>query len=318
MERFLRALPRRPPSAFVRYALTTGLVGACFLIVVALQDRAGLLAYYVLFPAVFAAAIVFDRGSGLYAALLSTVLLVILLWLDRGFVPRVFVFPIALFAILAAGLAIVSEGLRTALERALAAERAKDLLLVELGHRTKNNLAIVASLLSLQLHMKPTAEARAALEDAISRIHAIASVHSFFDPNREEGAVDLQRYLEKLCLHLEETLGQGRPIAVRVEADSYHLRTEKAVSLGLIVNELVTNAFKHAFPDNRSGTIMVRANCGSSLDVVVEDNGVGCPANRKNGLGSRLTGLLAKQLAARVKWEDGNPGCRACVEIPAP
>src|SRR5205085_1673805 len=124
--------------------VTTGLVGACFLIVVALHARAGLLGFYVLFPAVFAAAIVLDRANGLYAAVLGTVLLVCLVWLERGFMPRVLTFPIALFAALAAGLAMVSAGLRTALERAVAAEQAKDLLLVELGHRTKNNLATVA------------------------------------------------------------------------------------------------------------------------------------------------------------------------------
>src|SRR5438046_2073859 len=98
MERMLRALPPRPRSAPVRYAVTTGLVGACFLIVVVLHARAGLLGFYVLFPAVFAAAIVLDRANGLYAAVLGTVLLVCLVWLERGFMPRGLTFPIALFA----------------------------------------------------------------------------------------------------------------------------------------------------------------------------------------------------------------------------
>src|SRR5207302_1378788 len=103
---------------------------------------------------------------------------------------------------------------------------------------------------------------------------------------------------------------------VTVDADSYHMKIERAVSLGLIVNELVTNAFKHAFPDNRDGTIMVRAKCGSSLDLVVEDDGVGHAADRKSGLGSRLTALLAKQLGAQIRREEGSPGSRTCLEIP--
>src|SRR5438132_6555518 len=112
MERLLRRLPPRPPSKFVRYAFATGLVGGCFMMVIVLQDRAGLLGFYVLFPAVFAAAILFDRGSGLYAAALSTALLVFLLSYKHGYLPSEFIFPIVLFAILATGFALVSEGLR--------------------------------------------------------------------------------------------------------------------------------------------------------------------------------------------------------------
>src|SRR5206468_10226684 len=111
--------------------------------------------------------------------------------------------------------------------------------------------------------------------------------------------------------HLGDALRDVRAIAVKVEADEVNLRTEQAIPLGLIVNELVTNALKHAFPDDRSGTVAITLrNTKPSLTLIVEDNGIGCPPTREERLGSRLTRLLAQQLGATVTWERGEPGCR--------
>ena len=137
------------------------------------------------------------------------------------------------------------------------------------------------------------------------------SAHEHFQPLRQNGRVEMRPYLEKLCMRHPRDV---RPIAVKVDAEDVRLPTEQAVPLGLIVNELVTNALKHAFPDDRSGTVRVVLERGSSLHLLVEDNGVGCPLKKNERLGSRLTRLLAEQLGAKLAWEEASPGCRVRVE----
>src|SRR5262249_35160585 len=122
---FLRWLPPRPQSFVVRYSTTAVLVGVGFLALVGLEGRGGVLGFYLLFPAIFAASVLFSRGTGIFAVALSCLLLYLFLkpagsmWLAAGFI-----FPLAFFALLAVGLAIVSEALRTAWEHAVDAERA--------------------------------------------------------------------------------------------------------------------------------------------------------------------------------------------------
>jgi two-component sensor histidine kinase len=102
-----------------------------------------------------------------------------------------------------------------------------------------------------------------------------------------------------------------------VNAAQILLRDDRAVSVGLIVNELITNAFKYAFPDDRGGTINVvlRRESDGKLEFV-EDNGKGCPEDAKEGLGSRIVRLLAQQLVTTVRRMAANPGCRVSLVIP--
>jgi len=218
---------------------------------------------------------------------------------------------------LALGLAFISQALRAAWERAEAAERAKDLLLQELGHRTKNNLAMAISILSLQARSKKDPEVRAILEKAIARIRAIADAHDHFHLLAHNGRVEMRGYLETLCSHIGDSLRDVRPIAVRAEIDEVYMRTEQAIPLGLIVNELVTNALKHAFPGGRDGTVIVTLrNEPSSLALTVQDNGIGCPLTKAEGIGSRLMRLFVQQLGANIAWEEASPGCRVRCTIP--
>jgi two-component sensor histidine kinase len=313
---FLRWLPSRPHSFLVQYGVTAVLIGVAFLALVGLQGRGGLLGFYLLFPAIFAASVLFNRGAGVFAVVFSCVLLYLFLKSSGSlFVPAEFILPLVIFALAALGFAIVSAALRGAWEHAADAERAKDLLLRELGHRTQNNLAMVISVLSLQARSKTTPETRAALEKAIARVQAVASAHQHFQPEKHNGQVEMRSYLEELCRHLADSLRDVRAIAVKVEADDVHLRTEQAVPLGLIANELVTNALKHAFPDDRSGAVRVVLSKANSLALTVEDNGVGCAPDKQERIGSRLTRLLAEQLEAKVTWEDAGSGCRVQVEF---
>jgi two-component sensor histidine kinase len=318
MEHIQRLLSRKPRSVILRLAITTGMVTFCFAVLLALQRVDGLLGFYVLLPAIFAAAILFDRGAAIYATGLSTALLYVLLTPSGGVVlPRQFVLALILFVLVAVGFAIVSDALRRALEHAAAAERAKDLLLHELGHRTKNNLAMVMSILSLQARSKNNVETQRALEKAVARIHAIASAHEHFRAFEHKGRIEMRAYLGQLCAHLGDALRDVRPIAVKVDASELYLPSEQAVALGLIVNELVTNSLKHAFPGDRAGTVHVILSSQSPLTLLVRDDGVGCSAP-KAGIGTRLVQLLAQQLDARITWGHTEVGCEVRVDLALP
>jgi two-component sensor histidine kinase len=195
----------------------------------------------------------------------------------------------------------------------VAAEQAKDLLLKELAHRTKNNLMMVISMLSMQARLNVSPETCEALEKAVVRIQAIASAHEYFQPIEHTGRVEMRAYLRKLCSHLADGLRDVRPIAVRVNADEAYLQPEQAVAVGLIVNELVTNALKHAFPGERSGTIEVMLTQQSPITLQVRDNGVGCSAVNPHGFGTRLVRLLAEQLGAKIAWQQTEVGCQVSV-----
>ena len=138
MERILRALPSKPQPLWLRYSATTILVALSFLLMKALQEFTPVQGYFLLFPAIFLAAVAFDRGSGFYATALSTVLLAI--W---GGLPNEVEyssehwFSLGLFAIIGLCLAAVSEGLRVEWERAVTAEKQKAILLREFRHRTR-------------------------------------------------------------------------------------------------------------------------------------------------------------------------------------
>lgn len=311
-------LPKRPQPALIRYGVSATLVVVCFSVLVALRDHGGPIGFYVLLPAIFAAAVLYDRSAGIFSTILCTALLYLLMRPD-GMLPlgRGLLLQLLLFIVIALGVTVVSDGLRSAWERATAAERTKDLLLRELGHRTMNNMAMVISVLSLQARAKSDPETRYALEKAVARVRAIASAHEHFNPLVHNGRVEMRPYLEKLCGHLGDALRDVRPVAVQVEAQDVLLPTQQAIALGLIVNELVTNALKHAFPGDRSGTVRVALKDTSPLALIVEDNGVGLTADRREGLGSRLTRLLAEQLGATVSWENTNPGAQVRVEVAA-
>lgn len=321
MENLLLLLPDRPQSVVVRYLLTTLIVGICFLLQVGVEMQSGFFGFFLLLPGIFIASLIFDRGSGFYATVLSTALSVLVLMRPGGGFGLLsqHLVPLVLFLLIGLGLATVSEGLRKALERAVRAERVKDLALYELNHRIRNDLAMMASVLELQTRAQTDPGAKAAFRSAVGRIHVIANAHDHLLPRDDQSSIDMKEYLTDCCRHLADTLRDVRPIAVNVEADPVYLPSDKAVPVGLMVNELATNAFKYAFPDDRAGTITVRFRNRSAreLELVVEDNGKGCPQGAKEGLGSRIVRLLAQQLKGDVTTESAGPGCRKIIAFPA-
>jgi two-component sensor histidine kinase len=225
---------------------------------------------------------------------------------------------IAVFVTVAGCLVFVAEGLHTALVKAHAAQLATDMLLQEMSHRVKNKFSMILSIIALQVRSSAP-EVRAALEDISSRVKVIATVHDYLQLSRHDGLIDMSEYLPGLCKALQQALCGPRPIAMAASAIPAQLRAEKALAVGVIVNELVTNAFKYAFEHDRPGHIKVALTReGASFILSVSDNGVGRPQEGRLGLGTRLVSVFAGQLGGNATWEAGaSGGCTALIRFRA-
>ena len=179
----------------------------------------------------------------------------------------------------------------------------------ELNHRVKNNLAMVASLLQLQARdsAKPVAEQ---LIKAAVRVQGIAEVHEALTRGASRDAVDFGAYLQDLCATLRRTLLNDDRIHLGVETQSVILSVDAAIPLGMVVNELVTNSVKYAYPPGQSGTIDVAfRRDGELVSLTVRDLGPGLPAGSARGgagLGMRLVRSLVEQIGAELIIHDGD------------
>ena len=132
----------------------------------------------------------------------------------------------------------------------------------------------------------------------------------------DSSKIALKPYIESLCASLGDFHRGVRAIAIQVRCDDIEVRSSQAASIGLIVNELVTNAFKYAFPGGRSGAVAVGIE--GKVDrilITVTDDGVGCPAEVKSGLGTRLINLLTTQMKGTLKRVPLEKGCEVEVTV---
>jgi two-component system, sensor histidine kinase PdtaS len=190
--------------------------------------------------------------------------------------------------------------------------------LEELAHRTKNDLAIIGSAITLQARASDNPQVRSALEEANTRVQVVAAAQSKLRATHKGTAVELDQLLEELCAGLGDLLRDVRPIAVRVHCRPTQVNESTAVSIGLIVTELVTNSFKHAFPSERGGIVQVSVKPGrdgAGLTIEVRDNGLGCD-QPVDGLGTRLVRLLAKQRGGHFDRSSDSSGCIALAVVP--
>jgi two-component sensor histidine kinase len=200
----------------------------------------------------------------------------------------------------------------------------KDALLREVHHRVKNNLQIIAALLRLQGEQVTDATAQAALSEVGGRVRAIASIHQILYQSADLARVDMLEFGAQLAKDLR-SLYQVDPNRVRVQFDAVPIALDISVAVpcGLILNELVSNAFKHAFPGNRSGTIHIALGKGPEL-LSVSDDGVGFPSGSTTGkskdftsgpLGLNLVRVLAEQIGA-VLTVESKRGVRVALSKP--
>jgi two-component sensor histidine kinase len=185
--------------------------------------------------------------------------------------------------------------------------REKDMLLEEMQHRVANSLQIIASILLIKARTVQSEETRLQLEDAHQRVLSVAAVQQYLHVAGGGKPIEIGKYLTKLCETLAQSMiGDSRAISLMVDADAGAAMSRDAVSIGLIVTELVMNALKHAFPDAKPDAAIVVSYrvAGTDWKLTVSDNGVGKPdvsaSRTKPGLGTSLVRALTRQLDALV------------------
>jgi|GEM_PF-683088 len=188
----------------------------------------------------------------------------------------------------------------------------KEMLLREVHHRIKNNLSLVDSLLSMQARYISDVEALKSVSDSQKRIHAMSLIHEQLYQSQDIGKIDFSEYLQRLVDNLYSfTSFNDNQVTLKLDTNTTFLNIDTAISMGLIVNELLTNAFKHAFPDNNLGLIEVilyESTADSTLHLIIRDNGIGIPENfafnttdsPSASFGLRLVRILAQQLRATL------------------
>jgi chemotaxis protein methyltransferase CheR len=191
----------------------------------------------------------------------------------------------------------------------------KDLMVREMQHRIVNSLQIIASILMLKTRSVNSEETRQHLQDAHRRVMSVAAVQQHLHTSLRGDRIEVAPYLKKLCESLADSMiGEDRPATLEVTADNVALVSADAVSLGLIVTELVINALKYAFPDHaKAAAVKVRYDVnGADWTLSVSDNGVGKTdgggAHGRGGLGTSLVNALASQLDAKVEWVSSTTG----------
>jgi two-component sensor histidine kinase len=203
-------------------------------------------------------------------------------------------------------------------------ERARvETLLQDTSHRIGNSLATVSSLLGLQLSRTRSEEARTALEAAQSRVLAIASAHRRLRLGDDLETADVAEFLEAVIDDQRKALPGDRPVRFETDFDPLVISARDATTIGIVLGELLTNATKHAFPDNREGRIWVRLKLGEDKvpSLVVEDDGEGLPqdpAQLESGLGSMIIRQLARQFGGEPLYgaREGG-GTRVTVALPS-
>jgi two-component sensor histidine kinase/CheY-like chemotaxis protein len=196
---------------------------------------------------------------------------------------------------------------RQADQRICASLKEKEVLLREIHHRVKNNLQVICSLLKLQSAYLKDKQILDVLRESQNRIRSIALVHEKLYRTEDLSRINMADYVPSLAAHLLRACGvTTEAITVDTDVQPVRLNVETAIPCGLILNELVTNALLHAFPDGR-GRLTIRFCClfANCFQLCVRDNGVGLPVDadpRKGGsLGWQLIGALADQLKAEVE-----------------
>jgi two-component sensor histidine kinase len=197
----------------------------------------------------------------------------------------------------------------------------KEWLLKEIHHRVKNNLQITMSLLSVQTHTTTSKIAKDALMNSQRRLHSMSLIHQKLYQSEKLAYIEMSVYITEMVTYLKDSFDHTNHIAFKTEAEKLELDVAQAVPLGLILNEAITNAIKHAFPDKRDGeiTIKLSSDVEGFYHLIIADNGIGLSDNStmvKESLGMELLKILTKQIDGEL-CIDGKNGTTITVGFKA-
>lgn len=193
----------------------------------------------------------------------------------------------------------------------------KTVLLHEVDHRVKNNLQLISSLLLLQNRRVADPALKASLKGMLGRVNAIATVHRRLFQSEDVERFDVSAFIRDMVADLMGSAPRD-DIAVQLDLERVDIPAAKAAPLALVVNELLTNALRHGFPEGRGGRIFVGVSRqGGEFRIEITDNGVGFDMDAKtSGFGLTIVQLLCQQLKAKWETTNAEPGARVVVLLP--
>ncbi len=312
---------------WLQLGLAAAALLATFLFQIPLEREVPGEPFLLFFLVVLGVTLAFGRSVGLLAVGFSTLLSIfffepfgsLAIWHAAD------VIKLELYALLAGACVIAFAALADALiaanEKTKALELSdqnKSILLRELAHGVANNFASVAALISIRSASLSDSDAKSVLDEAIEQVTVMARVHRRLRADGQAVLLDSETFLRELCDDLAASVARGRPLTIKSTADSRPLCMDQAVLLGLIVNELVTNAIKHAFPNGRTGHVHVALQSQGSRSVLtITDDGIGLSARTQGtGMGQELVHGLAHQLGAEVQVKSSAEGTSYRLSIP--
>ena len=189
----------------------------------------------------------------------------------------------------------------------------------EIHHRVKNNLQLVASILNIQARKSADPQLRRAFRENTSRVLSIAAIHDILTTGDDGDQVELRPLLEKLRRNLQSMLPQGQEILLSVQGDQMAVSSDKATSIALVVNELLTNALEHGFPGRQKGSVTVTLLRGRErATITVEDDGRGFSLGEKqeDSLGLDLISTIVRdKLGGKLQLQSGPEGTKAMFDF---
>lgn len=327
----------RNQPLWLRLAGATLLVLAVYALSLALGLPEHGARFLLLYPAVFACALFAGRDAGIAATFVGSIAVAVDLALHPELRVDVPVAMGALILFLVAGVGIslllselkrslrdleaANAELKKAHSAAVSAEETTDLLLSELRHRVRNDLSNVIAILRLQARGLGD-EPAAYLQSAADRLQVLAKLHQALSRHGSSAVVNMKDFLHEISTHFRTTMLPLRPVALISNVEPLKLPSERALPIGLIVNELLTNAIKYAYPEDREGTISVAlARDGAVATLAVEDDGIGFSVSGDedepgSGLGHKLVRSLTGQLRGKFYCETTGTGTRCKVVFP--
>jgi two-component sensor histidine kinase len=182
----------------------------------------------------------------------------------------------------------------------------KNILLAETHHRVKNNLAVISGIFDLQMFFENDQRINAIMTNAKNRIKSMSLVHESLYSQSIVSRIDFKMYVESLVKELKNSLQMENEVSFQLEIEDIHLDLSSAIPCGLIINEIVTNCFKHAFKDTANPKIKIQMNFNETFTLSIHDNGSGFDSENRaeqNTLGLTLIDALVNQLNGSYSFQ---------------